>query len=100
MKNFCLSKKINLEKYFLPIVTLLAFVFYFIAPAHAEDLLVSGNEVVKDTLGKDSSLVKWIYILEVLAGLWAFVKTKNLLVLLGFVALIVGTTVAFAAIGM
>lgn len=100
MKNFWLSKKINLEKYFLPIFTLLALAVFFIAPAHAEDLLDSGNEVVKDTLGKDSSLVKWIYILEVLAGLWSFVKTKNLAVLIGFVALIVGTTVAFSAIGI
>ncbi|MFQ1018111.1 type IV conjugative transfer system pilin TraA [Gilliamella sp. BG7] len=99
-KNFYLLKNIDYKKVFLPFFALLALVVYFTAPAYADDLLSSGDTVVKDTLGKDSSLVKWIYIVEVLAGLWAFVKTKNLVVLLGFVALIVGTSVAFSAIGV
>jgi type IV conjugative transfer system pilin TraA len=98
-KNFCLSKTIDYKKILVPFFAFLFLTVYFVAPAHAEDLLSSGDEVVKDTLGKDSSLVKWIYILEVLAGLWAFVKTKNLVLLIGFVALIVGTSVAFSAIG-
>lgn len=91
------KREFNYKFWFSAVIVALL-TFYFINPAHADDLLAPGDGVVKDTLGKDSSLIRWIYILEVLAGLWAFVKTKNLIVLLGFVALIVGTAVAFAAI--
>lgn len=92
--------KLAKTKKSLLIASVFAFVLSaFINPAYADDLLSSGDSIVRDTLGQDSSLVKWIYILEVIAGLWAFVKTKNLAVLIGFVALIVGTTVAFTVIG-
>lgn len=88
--------KKNLKKLFLPFSIIAGCWLLSNSAYAADDLLATGNEIVNKTLGKDSSLVRWLLILEVLAGIWMYIKTKNLVVLLGFVAVIVCINIAFS----
>lgn len=65
----------------------------------ADDLLESGKEVVNDTFGQGSFISTSILIGEVFMGMFLYVKTKNILMLLGFVILVVYLNVAFGVIG-
>ncbi len=51
--------------------------------AEGKDLLQPGDETVKATFGKDSSIMNWLLIGEVVTGIVAYVATKNIKVLLG-----------------
>lgn len=88
--------KQNFKKLLFPFSLITVLSIFMTSSAFANDLLASGNEIVDKTLGKDSSLVRWLLILEVLAGIWMYIKTKNLVLLLGFVAVIIGINVAFS----
>ncbi|KDA76382.1 type IV conjugative transfer system pilin TraA [Escherichia coli 3-073-06_S3_C1] len=55
--------------------------------------MAKGNDTVKATFGKDSSIVKWVVLAEVLVGAVMYMMTKNVLV--GFAILSV-----FIAVGM
>lgn len=99
LKKFCLAKTFSFKKIFSIFSTLLFSAICLSAPAYAEDLLASGDAFVKETLGKDSSLVNWILILEILAGVFAYIRTKNLALLIGFVAVIIAINVGFGVIG-
>lgn len=83
-------------KFALPVAALAAFspetVF---ASTAGKDLMASGNETVKGTFGKDSSVVKWVILAEVLVGAVMYMTTKNLKFLAGFAILSV-----FIAVGM
>lgn len=61
--------------------------------AHATDLLAGGKDDVKATFGADSFVVMCIYIAEIIIGVATYIRTKNLLILLGLVVVIVFTTV-------
>lgn len=61
--------------------------------AHATDLLKGGKDDVKATFGADSFVVMCIYIAEIIIGVATYIRTKNLLILLGLVVVIVFTTV-------
>ncbi|WP_320712103.1 type IV conjugative transfer system pilin TraA [Enterobacter asburiae] len=61
--------------------------------ANATDLLSGGKDDVKATFGADSFVVMCIYIAEIVIGVATYIKTKNLLILLGLVVVIVFTTV-------
>lgn len=65
----------------------------------ADDLLESGKVVVNDTFGQGSFISTSILIGEVFMGMFLYVKTKNILMLLGFVILVVYLNVAFGVIG-
>lgn len=39
--------------------------------------MASGNTTVKATFGKDSSVVKWVVLAEVLVGAVMYMMTKN-----------------------
>ncbi len=41
------------------------------------DLMAKGNDTVKATFGKDSSIVKWVVLAEVLVGAVMYMMTKN-----------------------
>ncbi|MFK7626909.1 type IV conjugative transfer system pilin TraA [Escherichia coli] len=59
------------------------------------DLMAKGQETVKATFGKDSSIVKWVVLAEVLVGAVMYMMTKNVKFLVGFAILSV-----FIAVGM
>ncbi len=61
--------------------------------ASATDLLAGGKDDVKATFGADSFVIMCIYIAEIVIGVATYIKTKNLLILLGLVVVIVFTTV-------
>ncbi len=52
--------------------------------AQGQDLMASGNTTVKATFGKDSSVVKWVVLAEVLVGAVMYMMTKNVKFLAGF----------------
>lgn len=47
------------------------------ASSSGQDLMASGNNTVKATFGKDSSIVKWVVLAEVLVGAVMYMMTKN-----------------------
>lgn len=66
---------------------------------HAEDLLKAGDTAVTDTVGKDSSVIRWMLMLEVLAAIFAFIVTRNLKVMGGIVGLSIFINICYAIIG-
>lgn len=75
----------------------------FLAMMHgcwADDLLKPGDQTVKDTFGKDSSIMTWLLIGEVVTAIVAYVATKNIKVLFGVIVLSVFITIAAAVIGI
>lgn len=67
--------------------------------AHATDLLAAGKDDVKATFGADSFVMMCIIIAELVVGVAMYIRTKNLLILLGLVVVIVFTTVGLTFIG-
>ncbi|HBZ2909743.1 TPA: type IV conjugative transfer system pilin TraA, partial [Klebsiella pneumoniae] len=53
----------------------------------------------KGTFGKDSSVVKWVILAEVLVGAVMYMTTKNLKFLAGFAILSVFVTVGMSVAG-
>lgn len=53
------------------------------AGSSGQDLMASGNTTVKATFGKDSSVVKWVVLAEVLVGAVMYMMTKNVKFLAG-----------------
>ncbi|WP_447309035.1 type IV conjugative transfer system pilin TraA [Escherichia coli] len=67
------------------------------AGSSGQDLMASGN-TVKATFGKDSSVVKWVVLAEVL-GAVMYMMTKNVKFLAGF-AIISVFAVGMAVVGL
>ncbi|HGJ5854776.1 type IV conjugative transfer system pilin TraA [Arsenophonus nasoniae] len=67
-------------------------------PPTTGDLFSGGKDVVKSTFGKGSTVVWILYVLEILAAIFAYVKTKNLAVFGGIAAVIVFVNVVFGLI--
>lgn len=66
--------------------------------ANATDLLAGGKDDVKATFGADSFVMMCIIIAELVVGVAMYIRTKNLLILLGLVVVIVFTTVGLTFI--
>jgi len=66
--------------------------------ANATDLLAGGKEDVKATFGADSFVMMCIVFAELIVGVAMYIRTKNMLILLGLVVVIVFTTVGLALI--
>lgn len=66
--------------------------------AHATDLLAGGKDDVKATFGADSFVMMCIIIAELIVGVAMYIRTKNLLILLGLVVVIVFTSVGMTFI--
>lgn len=87
-------------KYALPVATLAAFFPETVLAAGAgKDLMSTGDATVKGTFGKDSSVVKWVILSEVLVGAVMYMTTKNLKFLAGFAILSVFVTVGMSVAG-
>lgn len=65
-----------------------------------QDLMASGNTTVKATFGKDSSVVKWVVLAEVLVGAVMYMMTKNVKFLAGFAIISVFIAVGMAVVGL
>lgn len=63
--------------------------------AHAVDLMAGGAGTVKDTFGGGSTFSKWLILGEVIFGVFAYIKTKNLILLGGVAVVIAFTTIGF-----
>lgn len=62
---------------------------------HADDLFSSGKAQINDSFGKDSTVVWIIYVIEILAAAFMYIKTKNLAIFGGIAALIIFMNVVF-----
>lgn len=95
-KKFSKVALLKALKIALPVATVAAFFPETVFAAGAgDDLMSSGDKAVKGTFGKDSSVVKWVILAEVLVGAIMYMTTKNLKFLAGFAILSV-----FVSIGM
>lgn len=84
-----------------PLISMSFFLSLILLPAtyiFAEDLFKTGQETVKDTFGKGSTVVWILYVLEILAAVFAYIKTKNLAVFGGIAAVLVFVNVVFGLI--
>ncbi len=70
------------------------------ASGKGTDLMASGNNTVKATFGKDSSIVKWVILVEVLVGAVMYMMTKNVKFLPGFAIISVFIAVGMAVVGL
>lgn len=70
------------------------------AQGAGQDLMQSGNSTVKATFGKDSSVVKWVVLAEVLVGAVMYMMTKNVKFLAGFAIISVFIAVGMAVVGL
>ncbi|EJT9573877.1 type IV conjugative transfer system pilin TraA [Escherichia coli] len=70
------------------------------ASSSGQDLMQSGNATVKATFGKDSSIVKWVVLAEVLVGAVMYMMTKNVKFLAGFAIISVFIAVGMAVVGL
>ncbi|MBV2295074.1 type IV conjugative transfer system pilin TraA [Escherichia coli] len=70
------------------------------AQGAGQDLMASGNTTVKATFGKDSSVVKWVVLAEVLVGAVMYMMTKNVKFLAGFAIISVFIAVGMAVVGL
>lgn len=64
------------------------------------DLMAKGNDTVKATFGKDSSIVKWVILAEVLVGAVMYMMTKNVKFLVGFAIISVFIAVGMTVVGL
>lgn len=69
-----------------------------IANAAGTDLLASGKDDVVSTFGSDSLVMMCVIIAEIIVSVGMYIKTKNLMVLLGLAVVIIFTTVGFSYI--
>ncbi len=70
------------------------------AGSSGQDLMASGNTTVKATFGKDSSVVKWVVLAEVLVGAVMYMMTKNVKFPAGFAIISVFIAVGMAVVGL
>lgn len=95
-----LLARITLRGFFLP---LMGVGLLLLGVAYADSAMDPLAETIKPqiqaTFGKGSTVMFAVYIGEVLTGAITYIKSKNLLCLLGTVILILFTTAMFALIG-
>ncbi len=93
-KFTCLNM-LRLVRAVIPVAVLMMLFPELAMAAGKGDLMAKGQETVKATFGKNSSIVKWIVLAEVLVGAVMYMMTKNIKFLVGFAILSV-----FIAVGM
>ncbi|EES9771179.1 type IV conjugative transfer system pilin TraA [Escherichia coli] len=94
--KFTRLNMLRLVRAVIPVaVLMMLFPELAMAASKSTDLMAKGQETVKATFGKNSSIVKWIVLAEVLVGAVMYMMTKNIKFLVGFAILSV-----FIAVGM
>ncbi|EFJ3930773.1 type IV conjugative transfer system pilin TraA, partial [Escherichia coli] len=66
---------LRLARAVIPAAVLMMFFPQLAMAAQGQDLMASGNTTVKATFGKDSSVVKWVVLAEVLVGAVMYMMT-------------------------
>ncbi|MFY3407237.1 type IV conjugative transfer system pilin TraA [Klebsiella pneumoniae] len=85
------KKALKVAKVALPVAAVAAFFpDAAMATTTATDLMKSGDATVKGTFGKQSSVVKWVVLAEVVAGGIMYMMTKNVKFLFGFAIISTG----------
>ncbi|MEY6690305.1 type IV conjugative transfer system pilin TraA [Escherichia coli] len=90
----------HLARAVIPAAVLMMFFPHLAMAAQGQDLMASGNTTVKATFGKDSSVVKWVVLAEVLVGAVMYMMTKNVKFLAGFAIISVFIAVGMAVVGL
>lgn len=85
------------------IVGLMAFAMihsaYGAAPDPSTDLLTGAKKDIVANMGPGSTFAWILYVVEIIGGAAAYMKTKNMLALVGVVVVLMFTVVAFTVIG-
>ncbi len=74
--KFTRLNMLRLARAVIPAAVLMMFFPQLAMAAQGQDLMASGNTTVKATFGKDSSVVKWVVLAEVLVAVM-YMMTKN-----------------------
>ncbi|EIG9179111.1 type IV conjugative transfer system pilin TraA, partial [Escherichia coli] len=90
---------LRLVRAVIPAAVLMMFFPHMALAAGGQDLMQSGNDTVKATFGKDSSIVKWVVLAEVLVGAVMYMMTKNVKFLAGFAIISVFIAVGMTVVG-
>lgn len=64
----------------------------------ASDILSGAQGDIAKNFGTSSTVMYIIYVVEIFAGIAAYIKTKNLFSLIGLVVVVIFTTVAFGLV--
>ncbi|HFV4566908.1 TPA: type IV conjugative transfer system pilin TraA [Escherichia coli] len=98
--KFTRLNMLRLARAVIPAAVLMMFFPRLAMAAQGQDLMASGNTTVKATFGKDSSVVKWVVLAEVLVGAVMYMMTKNVKFLAGFAIISVFIAVGMAVVGL
>ncbi len=98
--KFTRLNMLRLARAVIPAAVLMMFFPQLAMAAQGQDLMQSGNSTVKATFGKDSSVVKWVVLAEVLVGAVMYMMTKNVKFLAGFAIISVFIAVGMAVVGL
>ncbi|HDU9943600.1 type IV conjugative transfer system pilin TraA [Klebsiella pneumoniae] len=94
------KKALKAAKVALPVAAVAAFFpDAAMATTTATDLMKSGDATVKGTFGKQSSVVKWVVLAEVVAGGIMYMMTKNVKFLFGFAIISTFITIGMSVAG-
>ena len=95
------KKALKVAKVALPVAAAVAAFFpdAAMATTTATDLMKSGDATVKGTFGKQSSVVKWVVLAEVVAGGIMYMMTKNVKFLFGFAIISTFITIGMSVAG-
>lgn len=75
--KFTRLNMLRLVRAVIPVAVLMMLFPELAMAAGKGDLMAKGNDTVKATFGKDSSIVKWVVLAEVLVGAVMYMMTKN-----------------------
>ncbi|EMO0768836.1 TPA: type IV conjugative transfer system pilin TraA [Escherichia coli] len=98
--KFTRLNMLRLARAVIPAAVLMMFFPHMALAAGGQDLMQSGNDTVKATFGKDSSVVKWVVLAEVLVGAVMYMMTKNVKFLAGFAIISVFIAVGMTVVGL
>ena len=91
---------LRLVRAVIPVAVLMMLFPELAMAAGKGDLMAKGNDTVKATFGKDSSIVKWVVLAEVLVGAVMYMMTKNVKFLVGFAIISVFIAVGMSVVGL
>ena len=94
------NKRISIKQvYALAILLFISVQVWASIPDPTQDLLASAKADVISNFGPRSTLAYIVYLIEIISGVVAYIRSKNLLALLGILIVILFTTTAFMVIG-
>ncbi|MBP2199069.1 type IV conjugative transfer system pilin TraA [Pantoea cypripedii] len=98
LRNCCKAGAVAWKKMNSTVWLALCLLVAMAQQAHAIDLFATGKQLIDDTLGSKSTIVWVLYILEALGATYSYIKTKNLAIFGGIVAVMIYLNVVFGII--